>query len=256
LMRTRASASGTFSSRQRWPRLGFTEAVILVDRMWHGQNRKLLLHADRNAMFYVLDRTTGSFSRAQPSRIRTGTAASTKTAARRWFQTPTRALRAVSLCILARRWNEFPGAFLQSVDRMVLSGVRREWSKVCERARHVRAWPAVYRTGTGGAQQSGANDPPPSAGIKALDPETGKTVGTLKSTRDPEQWSHGNGRRRTLRRDARRESGRAGCQDGKYLWRFQTGSNMAASPMSYAVDGKQYIAVAAWRRVYAFALPE
>src|SRR5262245_66157234 len=31
--------------------------VILVDRMWRGEQRKILLHADRNGMFYVLCRT-------------------------------------------------------------------------------------------------------------------------------------------------------------------------------------------------------
>ena len=36
-----------------------TEDVILVDRVFQGQPRKLLLHADRNGMFYVLDRTDG-----------------------------------------------------------------------------------------------------------------------------------------------------------------------------------------------------
>jgi alcohol dehydrogenase (cytochrome c) len=35
--------------------------LVLVDRTWHGQDRKLLLHADRNGMFYVLDRTNGKF---------------------------------------------------------------------------------------------------------------------------------------------------------------------------------------------------
>src|SRR5215471_8601536 len=38
-----------------------TEDMVLVDRMFNGQQRKLLLHADRNGMFYVLDRTNGKF---------------------------------------------------------------------------------------------------------------------------------------------------------------------------------------------------
>src|SRR6185295_17014312 len=42
------------------------EDLILVDRVWRGQNRKLLLHADRNAMFYVLDRTNGKFLSGTP----------------------------------------------------------------------------------------------------------------------------------------------------------------------------------------------
>ena len=42
-----------------------TEDMVLVDRVWHGVNRKLLLHADRNGVFYVLDRTNGKFLAAQ-----------------------------------------------------------------------------------------------------------------------------------------------------------------------------------------------
>ena len=38
--------------------------MILVDRVWRGQMRKLLLHADRNGFFYVLDRTNGKFLQA------------------------------------------------------------------------------------------------------------------------------------------------------------------------------------------------
>ena len=45
------------------------------------------------------------------------------------------------------------------------------------------------------------------------------------------------------------------ARTGKYLWRFQTGGNMAASPMSYAVDGKQHVAVSGGTSIYSFALP-
>jgi alcohol dehydrogenase (cytochrome c) len=38
-----------------------TEDMVLVDRVFKGQQRKLLLHADRNGFFYVLDRTNGKF---------------------------------------------------------------------------------------------------------------------------------------------------------------------------------------------------
>src|SRR5213075_763819 len=40
--------------------------VVLVDRMWRGAQRKLLLHADRNGIFYVLDRTNGKFLSGTP----------------------------------------------------------------------------------------------------------------------------------------------------------------------------------------------
>ena len=39
------------------------QPMLLVDEMWQGKPRKLLMHGDRNGMFYVLDRTTGEVLR-------------------------------------------------------------------------------------------------------------------------------------------------------------------------------------------------
>lgn len=47
----------------------------------------------------------------------------------------------------------------------------------------------------------------------------------------------------------------ADARTGKSLWHFQVGQLVHASPMSYAVDGKQYFAVAAGSDIFAFALP-
>lgn len=43
-----------------------TQPMALVDEIWQGQARKLLLHVDKNGMFYVLDRTDGEFLRGTP----------------------------------------------------------------------------------------------------------------------------------------------------------------------------------------------
>ncbi len=43
-----------------------TQSMILLDRKWEGKDRKLLLHGDRNGYFYVLDRTDGELLLAQP----------------------------------------------------------------------------------------------------------------------------------------------------------------------------------------------
>jgi alcohol dehydrogenase (cytochrome c) len=45
------------------------------------------------------------------------------------------------------------------------------------------------------------------------------------------------------------------AQTGKPLWHFNTGQAMHASPMSYAVNGKQYVAIAAGSDIFSFALP-
>jgi alcohol dehydrogenase (cytochrome c) len=43
-------------------------------------------------------------------------------------------------------------------------------------------------------------------------------------------------------------------RDGKSLWRFPTNIHMKASPMTFMVRGKQYIAVAAGPNVLCFGL--
>jgi alcohol dehydrogenase (cytochrome c) len=43
---------------------------------------------------------------------------------------------------------------------------------------------------------------------------------------------------------------------GKPLWHFHVGQLIHASPMSYAVDGRQYFAIAAGSDVFSFALPD
>ena len=43
-----------------------TETPMLVDATFRGRTRKLLLHADRNGFFYVLDRLTGELLLAEP----------------------------------------------------------------------------------------------------------------------------------------------------------------------------------------------
>jgi alcohol dehydrogenase (cytochrome c) len=42
---------------------------------------------------------------------------------------------------------------------------------------------------------------------------------------------------------------------GHPLRHFNTGQNMTASPMTYSVDGVQYVAIAAGSDVFSFALP-
>ena len=42
---------------------------------------------------------------------------------------------------------------------------------------------------------------------------------------------------------------------GKVLWKFQTGASIHAPPISYAVEGTQYIAVASGPAILTFALP-
>jgi alcohol dehydrogenase (cytochrome c) len=46
------------------------------------------------------------------------------------------------------------------------------------------------------------------------------------------------------------------ARTGKPLWHFNTGQRISASPLSYAVRGAQYVAIAAGANVVAFGLHE
>ena len=46
----------------------------------------------------------------------------------------------------------------------------------------------------------------------------------------------------------------ADAKNGKLLWHFNTGQSWKAGPMTYTVDGNQYIAMAAGTTIVAFSL--
>jgi alcohol dehydrogenase (cytochrome c) len=45
------------------------------------------------------------------------------------------------------------------------------------------------------------------------------------------------------------------ARTGKYLWHYYTGARIIASPMAYAVNGKQYVAIAGQSAIFVFSLP-
>jgi alcohol dehydrogenase (cytochrome c) len=42
---------------------------------------------------------------------------------------------------------------------------------------------------------------------------------------------------------------------GKPLWDFQTGAPIAANPISFLIEGKQHVAIAAGQALFVFDLP-
>ena len=233
--------------------------VVLVDRTWRGQARKLLLHADRNGMFYVLDRTNGRFLAGTPF----------------VYQNWNRGLDANGRPIQIPGSNSSPeGSFF--VYPSLVGGTNFQapsyspvtgWFYLAysENGQQYISAPAEFEAGRQyigrgrGSAPAGPkpNEPAPSAGIKALDPETGKTMWDFKLY----QASLTNGVMATAG-GVLFASSRDGnlialdAKTGKSLWRYQTGGNMNASPMSFAVDGRQYVSVASGDTIHCFALPQ
>jgi PQQ-dependent dehydrogenase (methanol/ethanol family) len=236
------------------------QAVILVDRMWRGRSRKLLLHADRNGMLYVLDRTNGQFLAATPFVYQNWN--SGFDASGRPIVVPgSNSSRQGSFFVYPTLGG---GTNFQAPSYDAAAGLL--YLEYSENGQAYVSAPVPFEEGrqyigrdtsAGSRASPKPNEPPPSAGIKAIDPETGKMVWDFKIFRG----SLTNGVLATGGRVlfASIRDGNIVALDsssGRHLWHFQTGANNAASPMSYSVGGRQFVALAAGNTLYAFALPE
>ncbi len=236
-----------------------TEDMVLVDRMWRGRPRKLLLHADRNGHFYVLDRATGEFLSGTPFIHQTWNSGfdakgrpkpipgsnSSPEGSFLVYPTPGGATN-----FGAPSYSPITGLFYLEYSEAGALYISRP--QVPQKGREY--------LGEGPARPlppRRPNDPAPNAGIKALDPETGKTVWDFKLF----QGSLANGVLATAG-GVLFASSRDGnlialdAKTGRYLWHYQTGGNHAASPISYALNGRQYVALTAGNVLYSFALPD
>jgi alcohol dehydrogenase (cytochrome c) len=225
--------------------------MMLVDRRFHGEPRQLLMHADRNGHFYVLDRTNGRFLAATPFTTQTwsrGFAADGRPIAAADSQAS--AAGTVIAPSIGGATNFQAPSYSPATGLFYLAyqdGGQRYFSDA-QPFEAGRQYPGGRGAATG---------QPRTAGIKAIDPENGRTVwdfplaqggltsGVLATAGGVVFAASKEGYLFAL--DAR---------TGASLWRFQTGAAIDASPISYAVNGRQFVAVSAGNVVYSFALPE
>lgn len=225
--------------------------VILVDRVWQGQPRKLLIQANRNGFLYVLDRTNGKLLQATPYVHQTWNAGFDANGRPKFLPnsgaTPEGNDVFPSL-VGGTNW-QAPSydpashrlflVFAESGNRYVRDVTPYEPGKGYWGGRTLPAGENNY------------------AGIRALDTTTGAKQWEYKIS----QGSLAAGVLATaggVLFAATREGNLIAltAQTGQPLWRFQTGGTIASAPISYAVNGQQFIVMAAGGVLYSFALPE
>ncbi|MDX2030664.1 MAG: PQQ-dependent dehydrogenase, methanol/ethanol family [Blastocatellia bacterium] len=225
--------------------------VILIDRVIQGRPRKLLVQANRNGFYYILDRTDGSFLQATPFVHQTWNLG---------FDAKGRPKIAPNTNATPEGNVVFPslvgGTNWQAPSYDPATG----WMFLFfaeSGNRYIRAT-TPYEPGKGywGGRTfpAGENN---YAGVRAIDTATGERKWEYRMS----QGSLAAGVLATAGGvvfSASREGHLVALESatGRYLWRFQAGAAIASAPISYAVDGKQFIAVAAGNVMYSFALPE
>ena len=220
------------------------EPLLLVDANWRGQPRKLLLTAQRSGIFYILDRTNGQFLLAKPF---------------------------VKKMTWARGFNADGSPIPVSGQTPTVEG-----TKTCPGVRGATNWYAtafdpqselfylnaaedcgIYRT----KGELWAGNPDPNdvgvRSIRALNIETGD-IAWEKLLTGPQETDY-SGVLATagglvFHGEIGGDFAAIDSKTGKTLWTFRCNDSWRASPMTYTVDGRQYIAALVGGNLISFAL--
>jgi alcohol dehydrogenase (cytochrome c) len=229
------------------------EIPVLVNAEFQGQKRKLLVQANRNGFYYVLDRVTGKFLHGTPF-IRQLNWAKRLTAEGRPIRDPkvipsVQGTRTCPATAGATNWhspayNPATGMFYVNV---------MEGCGINYKSRDTFRPGGVPFMATGYVEDPEA---PWQVYIRALDVTTGKMRWEYKQIGSKR---YGAGVLSTagglvFAGDDQGVLTALDAKTGKAAWHFNTGQQITASPVTYSVNGKQYVAIAAGSNVLAFAL--
>jgi alcohol dehydrogenase (cytochrome c) len=222
---------------------------VLFDAEVHGSKRKLIAVANRNAFYYVLDRLTGEFLAGKAYAKQTwatGLDANGKPLTSGQTE-PTK--NGVLI------WPNLNGATVWfspsfSPDTRYFYVATREIGGTYFK-RDTPYKPGVEFMG-GGENELPRDDT--WGAIRALQAETGDIRWEFKLHSPP--WAGVMSTAGSLVFAGSDEGNffALNAQTGKPLWDFQTGGSITANPISFTIDGHQYIAIAADRVLYTFGL--
>jgi alcohol dehydrogenase (cytochrome c) len=239
------------------------QVPVLADMDWQGRPRKVMLWANRNGLMYVLDRATGQFLLGKPF---------VKVNWMDGFDEKGRPKRVAGKAPSAEGTQIFPG-----------NQGGTNWYSPSYSARtglfYIPSWveydstyfkiPAEYKEGeryTAGAPRStigGSNAPAapltrlPQEGygaVRAMDPKTGTMKWEFKMADVTDAGIL------TTDSDLLFTGGRDGyffaldARNGELLWKVSVGGRAQNGPMTYSVNGKQYVAFAAGNSLFSYAL--
>ena len=238
------------------------QVPVLANINWQGQQRKVMLWGNRNGFFYALDRTNGKFLRGTPF---------VKVTWARGLDDAGRPMRANGATPSAEGTEIYPSQsggtnwfspsfsphtnlFYVNAWEGVHASFRKTEADFKEGERFTGGAPIATRPGLRAGQVTDKREENGYGVLRAMDPVSGETRWEFKMT---DVTASGVLSTAT---DLVFTGGREGffqaldARTGKVLWRLNAGGEVAMGPMTYAVNGKQYIAFTAGGSLLVFGL--
>lgn len=227
------------------------ETPMLVDLPWQGKPRKLMLHANRNGFYYVLDRTNGEFL--------TGRAFARQTCAKGLDKkgrpivnensepSPEGNRQCPGLAgatnWMAPSYNPQTGLFYLQVREQC----DVYFSSAPAYIEGKPYWGSVFR-GVTEEREWGL--------LKAMNPITGETKWEFRLAKAPWAGTMSTSGGLVFAGDEDGYFMAFDAANGKLLWKLNTGNRLVTSPITYMLDGRQYMTMPSGGALLTFALPK
>jgi alcohol dehydrogenase (cytochrome c) len=228
-----------------------TETPVLLDAEDNGVVRHLLVQANRNGFFYVLDRTNGKFLRATQFVTKLNWAKGIDASGRPVLSGKIPTAKGEYICPgIDGATNWYSPSYNPDTKLFYVMALER-----CDQyfaiPRKFHTGETFYNTGT----------------KRPVNEQSQKILLALSVADGKPAWRYpqvgrGNSSGGTLTTsgglvffaDNANSFEAVDATSGRALWHFNTGQRFIASPMTYAVDGIQYVAIAAESDIFVFAL--
>ncbi|MBL8214835.1 MAG: PQQ-dependent dehydrogenase, methanol/ethanol family [Bryobacterales bacterium] len=228
-----------------------TQVPVLIDGTFRGAPAKMVTTANRNGFYYVLDRTTGKFLAGKPF-VKQTWAKGLDDNGKPMVLPGSEPTEEGNLVwpSLAGGTNWHSPSYSPQTNLFYVAAR--------EQGAYFYKGEAEYKPGVifNGGGQRNLPDEQPYGAIRALDATTGNLKWEFRT-----QTPQGVGVLSTkggllFTGTTQGDFFALHAATGELLWRFKTNGGMNSNAMSYAVDGKQYVAAAIGRSLYVFDLME
>ncbi len=228
-----------------------TEVPVLLDAEFDGRPRKLLLHANRNGFFYVLDRTNGKFLFAKPFGTQTWAKGIDSSGRPILLPNPEPGeSTGVRTCPGAAGATNWMAPSFSPQSGLLYVSAREQCDVFYTHPQQFVAGRLFL-----GSMYIPSSTEKDSGAVRAIDPKTGDIRWEYKEYSATWAGNLSTGGHLVFTGDLEGNFIALDADSGKPLWHIQTGAAIYTAPVTYAIDGRQYVAISSGSVLLTFALP-